>query len=106
MANSKNKILQALETQTAVWIVLGAVALILYPIVFLNWDLISSFRLTIPLAALAIAGTMLWWFWTMRIILAIIRIQKEEDKSFGEIIKELKEIRSEIQKEIREQNNK
>lgn len=106
MSISRQKILESLEAQTAIWIILGLFAIILYPIVFLNWELISKYHLSIPLGFLGIAGAMVWWFWSMRIILSIIRIQKEEDMSFGAIIKELKEIRTKLQKEIREQNNK
>jgi hypothetical protein len=106
VANSKQKILQTLEAQTAVWILLGAAAVIFYPIAFFNWDIIVQSQLKIPLAGIAIGGTMLWWFWTMRIIWAIIKIQKEEDMSFATIIEELRKIRLEIQKEVRDQNNK
>lgn len=106
MAINKQEILEKLEAQTAIWIVLGMAAVILYPVIFFGWGFISEMHLILPLGLIAIAGTMVWWFWTMKIIFTILRLQKDEAISFGEIMHEIKQIRKELQKEIREQNNK
>jgi hypothetical protein len=104
MAKTKLKILQELEAQTALWIVLGIGAAIIYPILFFSWDFISSLNLIIPLLVIAASGTIVWWFWTMKIIFTVLKLQKNEHMSFQEIVKEIKEIREEIREEIRKHN--
>lgn len=106
MANNRFELLKALESQTAGWIVLGLVAVVFYPIVFFNWELIEKLQLIIPLGFAAIAGTMIWWFWTMRIVFALLKLQRDEALSLDEILKEVKTIRQEVQKEIRENLDK
>lgn len=101
MANNRTQILRALEDQAARWIILGISAVIFYPIIFLNWSFIDKYNLLIPLVALAVAGTMLWWFWTMRIVTTLLKLQRDESMSLDEILKEVKAIREEVQKEIR-----
>ena len=106
MANNRITILKALEAQTASWIVLGLFAVLFYPIVFFNWELINRLQLVIPLGFVAIAGTMVWWFWTMKIIFTLLKLQREESMSLDEILREVKAIRLEVQKEIRENLDK
>lgn len=106
MANDRITILKALEAQTAAWIVLGVAAIIFYPIVFINWELIKTLQLIVPLGLAAIAGTMIWWFWTMKIVFTLLKLQREESMSLDEILKEVKAIRQEVQKEIRENLDK
>ena len=106
MANNRITILKALEAQTAGWIVLGIAAIIFYPLAFFNWDLIKQLQLIIPLGFAAIAGTMVWWFWTMRIVFTLLKLQREESMSLDEILREVKAIREEVQKEIRDNLDK
>jgi len=101
MANNRIQILKALENQAARWIVLGIAAVVFYLIIILNWSLIDRYHLLIPLGALAAAGTMIWWFWTMKIVTTLLNLQRDESMSLDEILKEVRAIREEVQKEIR-----
>ena len=106
MANTKENILRALEEQAAKWIVLGLITLILIPILVFSWDFISTLNLIFPLAIFAATGLIVWWFWTMKIIFTVIKLQKDELMSLDQIVVEVKKIREEIQKEIRDNLNK
>lgn len=98
MANSIKETLLTLQKQALGWTITGAGVLVLYPVVILNWDTIKNFDLLLPFGVIGIAGTIAWWFWTMSIIFHLLKLRREEAISFEEILKELKSIRSDLQK--------
>lgn len=106
MAKSKEQILKALEDQAAKWIVLGVGTAIIFPILIFSWEFISTLKLIIPIVIASVIGIAVWWFWTMNIIFTVLKLQKEESMSLELIFSEVKKIREEIQKEIRDNLNK
>lgn len=102
MANSRTQLISELQEQARGWVVLGIGVIIFYPVIFFNWDLFEKYNLLIPLAICGIVGTSIWWFWTMRIVFKLLDIRREETLSFDEILKELKTIRKQLQKESRD----
>lgn len=95
-----NSILSTIKEEARGWTILGIAILIFYPVVIFNWDAIKYFNIIIPLSILGVGGTSIWWAWTMRIIFQLLKLREEEATSFGEILKELKSIRKELQKDF------
>ena len=106
MAKSKEQILKTLEDQAAKWIVLGVGVAVIFPILIISWEFISTLNLIIPIVLASVIGIAIWWFWTMNIIFTVLKLQKEESMSLELIFSEVKKIREEIQKEIRDNLNK
>jgi hypothetical protein len=102
MANSRIQIISELQEQARGWVVLGISVVIFYPVIFFNWDIIQRFNLLLPLGLVGISGTMIWWFWTMRIVFKLLSLRSEDTLRFDEILTELKTIRKELQKEYRD----
>lgn len=100
MATSIKEILLSLKEQAIGWTVLGISVLIFYPVIVFNWDVIDRFNLLFPIGLFGIAGTTIWWFWTMRIIFQLLKLRQEETVSFEQILEELRSIRKELKKDL------
>jgi len=102
MANSRIQIISELQEQARGWIILGVGVVIFYPVIFFNWNTIERLNLLLPLGIVGISGTIVWWFWTMRIVFKLLNLRGEDTLRFDEILKELRTIRRELQKESRD----
>ena len=100
MANSIKELLLTLQKQAISWTLLGFTVVISYPIVIFNWNTLEQLNLLLPFGMIGIMGTMIWWFWTMHIIFQLLKLRKNESKTFDEILKELKSIRNDLQKDL------
>jgi hypothetical protein len=100
MAHNIKEILSTLQKQAFTWTLLGVSVIVFYPIVIFNWIKIKELNLLFPLGLIGISGTMVWWFWTMYIVVRLLKLRQEESMTFSEILEEVKSIRKELRKNL------
>jgi len=90
--------LKEMNWQRRAWLMLSALVLIV--IVFLVFDnsTLEHQRLIWPFGVLGITLSVVWWYWSMRLIGRLITHRKEETEVLLDICESVKEMRDEVRK--------
>ena len=92
------KDLERIEVQRRWWLFLSAAVTVAVGYIIFEWHIVRDLNLTWLVTALALLVSVLWWYWTMRVIRHFIDFRKDETEILIEIVHEVREIKDEVKK--------
>jgi hypothetical protein len=96
--NRHLKHLTLFDNQRRAWLVLSAfVSAIVLKIVY-DWNKIEEHHLVWICVSLGLTVSIIWWYWTMRIIKELIQQRKEESEILYDIIVHIRDVQNEVKK--------
>lgn len=89
-----------LNNERVCWIRLSIFVVIVFLLILISWNFIFESRTIYILFASGILVSIIWWYWTMRLIKKIIRFKILESEVLEEIVVSLREIKKDIRKNL------
>jgi hypothetical protein len=96
MASKLNIIKQSiskLNIERKLWLALSGLVVAASFVLFLSWNTIQINHLQWVFVTLGITVSMIWWFWTMRLIRIILNHRLTEVEILQEIVNDIKDIK-------------
>jgi len=96
MASKLNIIKQSigkLNIERKLWLALSGLVVAASFVLFLGWNSIQVNHLQWVFVTLGITVSMIWWFWTMRLIRIILNHRLTEVEILQEIVNDIKDIK-------------
>jgi hypothetical protein len=90
------KALQAFDRQRKAWLMLSALVTIAVGKIIFSWATIEDLHIMWVLVSAGLLVSVLWWYWTMRLIRELIQHQKEEVELFNDVVECIREIQKEV----------
>ena len=97
--NHQIKKLNKLDTERKSWLMVSVFSIISVLGIIFGWNDIIVFKLQYVFAGTGLIVSVLWWFWTMRLIRLLIDHRINEAETLKEILIDIKSIRREINTE-------
>jgi ABC-type bacteriocin/lantibiotic exporter with double-glycine peptidase domain len=92
--------LHIIDSQRKGWLVLSAVvAAGLLGIIF-GWNAVQQYHLVWLVVGGGLIISMIWWFWTMRLINHLIHYKVTESEILNDIVEDIRAIKDEVRKTI------
>jgi hypothetical protein len=92
--------LNNLNKERIFWLRISAFVSIAVLVTIFNWQFLIQSDLIWLVVSVGLITTVIWWYWTMRIIRKLIGFKTVETEILGEIIVDLKEIKQDIRKNL------
>jgi len=90
--------LKAFNNQRRAWLILSFfVTAIILKIVF-DWDSFLSSHIVWIFLTLGFSVSVVWWYWTMRLIRQLIEHRKDESEILYDIVQAIRDIQIEVKK--------
>jgi ABC-type bacteriocin/lantibiotic exporter with double-glycine peptidase domain len=90
--------LHIIDSQRKGWLVLSAfVASGLLGIIF-GWNAVQQYHLVWLVVSGGLIVSMIWWYWTMRLINHLIHYKVTESEILSDIVEDIREIKNEVRK--------
>jgi hypothetical protein len=99
MASKLNIIKQSigkLNIERKLWLILSVLVVAASVISFLGWDSIQVHHLQWVFVTSGILISMIWWFWTMRLIRIILNHRLVEIEILQEIVNDIRDIKNNV----------
>jgi hypothetical protein len=97
--------LHIIDSQRKGWLVLSAfVASGVLGIIF-GWNSVQEYHLVWVVVSLGLIISMIWWYWTMRLVRHLIHYKVTESEILTDIVKEIQYIKREIVKKSNEDSS-
>jgi K+ transporter len=99
MASKLNIIKQSiskLNIERKLWLALSGLVVASSFVLFLGWNLIQIHHLQWVFVTLGITVSMIWWFWTMRLIRIILNHRLTEVEILQEIVSDIRDIKDNV----------
>ena len=98
--------LHIIDSQRKGWLVLSAfVSSGILGIIF-GWNSVQEHRLVWVVVSLGLIISVIWWYWTMRLVRHLIHYKETESEILTDIVKEIRYIKKEIIKKSNEDSSK
>lgn len=85
-----------LNIERKLWLVLSILVVAASVISFLSWNSIQVYHLQWVFVTSGITISMIWWFWTMRLIRIILNHRLVEIEILQEIVNDIKDIKNNV----------
>ena len=90
--------LHIIDSQRKGWLVLSAfVASGLLGIIF-GWNAVQQYHLVWLVVSGGLIVSMIWWYWTMRLINHLIHYKVTESEILSDIVEDIRTIKNEVRK--------
>lgn len=89
--------LKKFDRQRKNWLRLSAFVVIAVLGILWDWEVIKQYRLVWWFGAAGLVISVLWWYWTMIVIRLLIEHRRDETEILYEIVRDIKEIKKDIQ---------
>jgi len=99
MASKLNIIKQSiskLNIERKLWLALSGLVIAASFVLFLGWNTIQINHLQWVFVTSGITVSMIWWFWTMRLIRIILNHRLTEVEILQEIVTDIKDIKNNV----------
>ena len=99
MANKLKNIIQALDTfdrQRIFWLELSVFVVLTILSVIWKWDFVQYHHLGWVLFALGTTVSVIWWYWTMKLIRLTIEHRKAEVEVLIDIVEDIRAIKGHV----------
>ena len=93
-------ILQTLEKHRRRWLILSSIVFASAAFIIYDWFQIQNHTIHWTLSALGVLISIIWWYWTMRLIRILLQHRLEDRLIMAEIIEDVKYIRTEVLKNL------
>jgi len=96
-----NQRLKNIKLQKQSWVTLSIIFVVLLISVIIEWGDITQVNnpyLWVFIFAILILTSIIWWFWTMRIMSTFLNHRKQEIMILEEIVIDIKQMKSDIEK--------
>lgn len=90
--------LKYFDNQRKAWLVLSAFVILAVLGIIFEWHKIESSVWLWTLGTSGIVVSVVWWYWTMRLIRGLLEFKIEEANLLSDIITDLKEIKQNLSK--------
>ena len=90
--NNYLKSLDSFEAQRKFWLRMSGFVCVAVLGILYNWDKVMSHFLGWIFSSLGFIISVVWWYWTMRLIRINIQYRREEAKRVDEVMRDLNEI--------------
>ena len=97
--NNQIKKLNKLDTERKSWLIVSAFIIISTLGIIFDWNSIVLCRLQYTFVGAGLVTSVVWWFWTMRLIRLLIDHRMAEAETLREILTDIRSIRQEINTE-------
>lgn len=97
--NRQIKKLNKLNTERKSWLMISGFIIISILGIIFDWNGIVLCRLQYAFVGAGLIISVVWWFWTMRLIRLLINHRIAEAETLREILTDIKSIRQEIKTE-------
>jgi hypothetical protein len=97
--NQQIKKLKNLDIERKGWLMVSGFIIISILGIIFDWNTVMVFKLQYALVGAGLIISVVWWFWTMRIIRLLINHRIVETETLKEILIDIKSIRREINTE-------
>lgn len=88
--------LHRINDQRKGWLILSVVVTTIVVGIILDWTIIHSNNVIWATVGLGFLVSMIWWYWTMRLIHNLITFKIIESKILDELIQEIRQIKTEV----------
>ena len=92
--------LHIIDSQRKGWLVLSAFVATGILGVILGWNMIQKYHLVWVIVSGGLLISMIWWYWTMRLIRHLIHYKVTESEILEDIVSDIRSIKREVQKTI------
>jgi predicted membrane channel-forming protein YqfA (hemolysin III family) len=98
--------LHIIDSQRKGWLVLSAfVASGVLGIIF-GWNTVQEHRLVWAVVSLGLIISVIWWYWTMRLVRHLIHYKVTESEILTDIVQDIRYIKKEVIKNTSEDSRK
>jgi hypothetical protein len=99
MASKLKNIKQALEefnVERIFWLKLSIFMVVVLLSTIWKWDFIQSYHLGWLIFTIGTSASVLWWYWTMKLIRTTLYHRKEEVDILIELVEDIKAIKNQV----------
>lgn len=89
--NLKN--LNKLNKERIFWLRISVFVVLMSVLTVLNWDYVISTNIIWILVSIGITITIVWWYWTMRIIRKLISFKTSEVELLNDLINDIRSLK-------------
>ena len=86
------------NNQRKAWLILSSFVVAVVLKVVYDWDKIQEHHLTWFIVTLGLTVSVVWWYWTMKLIRELILQRKEESEILHDIVVHIREVQNEVRK--------
>lgn len=97
--------IEKIRKQSNTWLLLGITVVFILVVLAYEWNNLDS-NILLILGVVGITGAVIWWFWTMFIMLKLIKQRSDEELALKEIIERIKELQFELKKSLPKKRKK
>lgn len=90
--------LHIIDSQRKGWLVLSAFVSIAVLGIIFGWNSVRENQLVWLVVSLGLVVSMIWWYWTMRLIRHLINYKVAESEILTDVVKEIRYIKREVVK--------
>jgi uncharacterized membrane protein YccC len=101
MAPKLTKITKDLEKfnkERKFWLFISGFVTLMALVVSLEWDYVLSQHTVWIIVSVGLTISVIWWYWTMRIIRTVLQHRYQEVEILHDLIVDIKEIKTEVSK--------
>lgn len=88
--------LKAIDSQRKKWLFLSMFVTFAVTGIIFQWDYVQTSRLIWVLASLGLLVSVIWWYWTMKLIRLLINYKISEYEILGSIVSEVRQVHQEV----------
>jgi O-antigen/teichoic acid export membrane protein len=88
--------LHIIDSQRKVWLRLSALVTVIVGGVAFGWDFITTNKFVWTLIAGGVGVSIIWWYWTMRLVRHLIHFKLVESELLIEIVEDIRHVKKEI----------
>jgi hypothetical protein len=88
--------LHRINNQRKGWLILSATVMVVIAGIILDWTILHSTNIIWLSVSLGLFVSVIWWYWTMRLIQHLITFKIIESKILDELIQEIRYIKTEV----------
>ena len=92
--------LHIIDSQRKGWLVLSAVVTAGVLGIIFGWNAVQQYHLVWLVVSGGLIISMIWWYWTMRLIRHLIHYKVTESEILIDIVTDIRAIKTEVQKAI------
>jgi ABC-type bacteriocin/lantibiotic exporter with double-glycine peptidase domain len=88
--------LTAFNKQRKLWVLLSVFVVLAISDIIFNWSAVTTGRIVWVFILAGLLVSIVWWYWTMKIIRQLIDHRVEESEILLEVVRDIQDIKKEV----------
>jgi ABC-type long-subunit fatty acid transport system fused permease/ATPase subunit len=89
--------IKAIDKQRRYWLMLSIFVVTMVTYIVIDWNQISNNQWQLwPIGLMALITTIVWWYWTMRVIRTLLNHRQEEVEILQDLVLDIKDIKKNV----------